>query len=184
MGINQFGAGILVKPDKHPQVLFRLNQGRGMICDVYVSSADADSRLGWENVIFSICEYNGFVYYVIKTKEDAGAKTSDRRRFKRYVVDRHGTLSESGMPEDVIVQVHDISDGGVSFFGQKNLQIYQRDVRLVFDDTIMDQNFHIDVRCNCVRVVDAEIGLLFGCKIVEEYTDVKQYIEARKAYSR
>lgn len=183
IGINDFGEGILVHPDKHPTVLFNLNKGRGMICDVYMTNPDEGERLEWANVFFHICEYNNNIYYVIKTKEDeAKAKPSDRRGSKRYVVDHSGLLLEGGN-EDIPVLIHDISDGGISFYGQKNLQIYQRDVRVKLDDKLLGEEYNLDLICNCVRVVDAEVGLLFGCKIEKPCAGLRDYIDARRKHN-
>lgn len=171
---------ILIKPFTYKGTVLDLTsvQFHDMIYNIYCMDKKTDSRLVWNNVQIETQVYKGETYYVVRPSVSRRFPSlSERRGHKRMILNCSGNVLLGKDDMQMSVQVHDVSDKGVSFIMQKGIEFYGKAIRIEFEDEVRGHSFLLQADCRLVRRQELQDGQeLIGCSIVQTNRDFLAYV--------
>lgn len=152
---------------------------KGVVFNLYANDS-LGRRVCWKNVSVRLQEYKGRTFYaVMPASYHSISVFNDRRQTPRLLVQAEGYLNyKSGYQK---VQMANISDSGVAFYGPEDLPVYMRECVLEFTETIDDSYHNMRIECKPVRIQRTGSLTLYGCKVLGQSHAVMTYLYAKKA---
>ena len=176
---------LLILPFSYKGTTLDLGSGKfkSMTYNLHVADKAENDRKVWRSVIISTVKVNDMFFYAVKLSAMGHIPiSSDRRENKRLVLDVKGSAIVRGSDKSVPVIVHDISDGGLSFFAASGFNPGGKILRITYDDVVQGHGFTLNIECVRVREMDDGAYTLLGCKITNMDKDLLAYVCLRKSY--
>lgn len=149
------------------------------VYNLYTNDSEG-KRIGWHNVTVKSINYKNHSYSGIFTKGfNQNSTISDRRDNDRIRLDSIKGKVETNDGNVYDVEIHDISDHGLAFIGDKNNYLNKR-ITVHIDDVINNEHRQINVDCTCVRYVGEEGKALYGCNIGDVPRPFLMYLSDKK----
>lgn len=170
---------ILIKPFTYKGTVLDLTsvQFHDMIYNIYCVDKLANNRLVWHNVQIETQVYKKETYYVVRPSVARRFPSlSERREHKRMMLNRSGSVLLGKDGPAIAINVHDVSDNGISFIAQAGMEFPGKGMRIEFQDEIRGHNFQLQVDCRMVRRQERDGQELVGCRIVQTNRDFLAYI--------
>jgi len=177
VGTN-LGTAVLVKPYVYNDQVVDFTNGSpsSMSFSLHCIDPHTGGRVVWKNLSVNVVNFKGINYYAIDAKAFGKiAASSERREDVRVNVHTPG----SAMMEDgrrFSVSVLDVSDSGISFFGNGQRVTIGDVVEVNFADNANDSDFSLAVKARIVRAEAGEGGILYAGKTLETDNKLLAYL--------
>lgn len=170
--------GVYVTPYLHEgsPLELTINMNSGVICNIFGDEPENGKRVSWRNVDLSTVSRKGSVLYYLKTSSFNSVAHLDERRVEdRVVILRDATLIDNTAQKSIPIRIHDISDGGISFYSPANNQPQTSSFTVTFSDMVNEQRFNLNIKCKTVRTKKMPGTVFYGCRITEENNNFLLY---------
>lgn len=158
------------------ELQLNINEGSGVICNVFVDDPKTGQRKSWRNVELTTENRHDGIFYCIKTRGfNNVAKLDDRRYNERVVIDVDGIATDVQNEINTDITVHDVSGVGVSFYAPKSYSPKSQQLLVRFTDKVGDKTFSLNVECSITRTSVEEYRTTVGCRLVGENRDYQIY---------
>lgn len=155
---------------------------KGILINLYVNDHDG-RRYFWPSVNLKVVKRQGKSYYEITTSTyKQFAKQSDRRDKDRVRLDLPCTFRVYNEDNQYKGIVHDLSQSGLAFCFDKNMNIDGKLVVVDFSDYVNGHEFTHSFKVRKVRTADESGQTLYGCRIVEASKDALMYLYLKDLY--
>ena len=155
---------------------------KGIVINVYVNNHHG-RRYFWPDVSLKVTKRGNETYYLIQTSTYKETAREDERRSKdRILIEQSCNLSIYGEDGYYTGVVHDVSQVGISFYCDSEIEIGGRLVVVEFSDSVGDHDFTLQLKVRKVRIDDTAEKKLYGCRIVEAGRDTMVYLYFKKLY--
>lgn len=177
VGTNE-GTGVLVKPYvyNNTTVDFTLGSPKSMSFCLHCIDSHTGGRVVWKNVAVNLVKFKGVEYYAIDSSSFGSiAASSERREDARVMVKKPGSV----MMEDgrrFSVSVIDVSDSGVSFYGNANRVTIGDRIEVNFADSAHNTDFSLGIVAQIVRAEVVKDGILYAGKVLERDNKLLAYL--------
>ena len=156
----------------------------GMIFHMVYNDPEDKKRLTWKCVSLETREVKQKIYYeVLANTFSSESREENRRNQVRLPIRKPCKieLKDNGFSLDG--EVYDISQGGISFRCDTDLDLVGVNLLVQFSDEVREHSFDLDIPCRCVRrLFDTEKGVNhFGCQIISMDRDILSYIALKTA---
>lgn len=179
--------GLLIEPLQYDDKVldFGIANRKKIIFNLYVVEPNSNIRQVWKAVDLKTVVYKGRVYYTVKTSAfNMNSTPSERRTNNRMQVDVKGVLELGKDQTGISVHVVDVSDSGISFTTDTEVEIDKMPYTLHFTDIVKEETFNLKVKCVWARRVEMDDKILWGCRISEVDRKALTYISLKKALLR
>ena len=155
---------------------------KGIVINVYVNNHHG-RRYFWPDVSLKVTKRGNETYYLIQTSTYKETAREDERRSKdRILIEQSCNLSIYGEDGYYTGVVHDVSQVGISFYCDSEIEIDGRLVVVEFSDSVGDHDFTLQLKVRKVRIDDTAEKKLYGCRIVDAGRDTMIYLYFKKLY--
>ncbi len=182
--VKLYEQGIIIEPVQLKGIYMDLTSPkfRRVIFTLYGYDVKTSRRYAWRGISLEKFEENQKDYYYVYTNTfKSYGQVSERRSDKRLRLGLKGVLTIGFDSNKKVVVVNDISVRGVSFISKECLDTDGNMITLVFQDTIRDGFYQIDLGCECVRKQDYGGNYLYGCRFLKINRQALNYICLKKA---
>lgn len=182
--IQVTGNGVKLEPYLHngSVVDFSLAIHADIKFNLHCVDETTQTRKMFKNVRITTEAFDGFKYYMVTVRKmDSIAFSSERRGNVRMPLQGTGYVTfiplGDTVPTTYNVELYDVSEKGVSFYLNANLDISNTKVRVGFTDLVLDKTYDINMNCTIVRIVDKEDNKKFyGCRLDDLTKDILMYL--------
>lgn len=155
---------------------------KGIVINVYVNNHNG-RRYFWPDVSLKVVKKGKRSYYHLTTSAyKVFAKESERRVKDRIMLDQKCTVNVHGEDDYYHGIVRDISQVGLAFYCDRELDIDGKLVRIEFEDSVGGHDFKLEFKVRKVRTDDSGQSTLYGCRIVEASRDAMAYLYLKSLY--
>ncbi len=176
-------SGILLRPYivKNQEITVNREMAKSFIFNIYAIDEETRHRICWKQVDVMSVLFDGEHYYACRVKSFLrDSKESDRRAEDRMTLGISGTCVDPTTKKRANIWIKDISERGIGFLAEKDVEFEKINQRVVFTDSIRDEDFEFSFGVKIVRSVEEDGKMLYGCKIVEMPKNISLYIFMRK----
>ena len=181
--IGNIDGKLLLKPYVYNGVVVKMmsEDNQDMSINLHCIDDEGNRKVFNEVNISSQTYKDEIIYEVSADSYNSFAQSSERRSYKRTVIDYPGRLiTEKGnMLKEVTIK--DISDGGISFMISSDYKIDQKKVVLTWEDKIQGKQFNIRVHGMVSRHEKDGDNTVYGCEIMEPDRDLLMYILLKRS---
>lgn len=145
-------------------------------------------RICWKSLKLNNRKKNGEEYYHLSVDafhrhggadEHRGEKRISMEQFPATI---HIISSQDDASHEVVIK--DISNKGIAFIADSELDIVRATIDLSFADSLRGHQFKLNGRYLCVRTVPMEDGkYLYGCSLMKGNNDLLTYIYLKRLIS-
>ncbi len=156
------------------------NQLKGRSYNIY-GLDDRKNRYVWKGVNIDCRKTDRHMYYVLTASAyNRDGKISDRRVYSRIPVGMIGNIQIPEIKKIFAADIYDISNSGIAFVSDANLDIIGSVVEVEFEDEIRGHTFTVSVNGKVTRKTEKGDQLLYGCKLLTEDKIVANYVYIKK----
>ncbi len=170
--------GLYVEPFIHGGSMISFNVP-GITLDVSAVQ-EGEYPFFWRNVHIERRDYDGKPYHFIKA-DGEGVKFNRRKAF-RVFVGEPATLNKVPELNANSVRVKDISATGVAVLGDADLCKRGDMIIVRYSDNVLKSQ--IDVSARVVRILETEVGTLYGASFTKLYPLVEKYVAQKQLKNR
>lgn len=152
-----------------------VNYNPNVICNILGEDLYARKRVAWKNVKLETVKHDGRILYKISTMLFNRDSQSGERRFHERMLDEISGVVEDINGHEQVINIHDVSDNGISFYAAAGVDINHDRFPLHFEDKINNESFSFKLICKIVRVKTDINGLFFGCEVLDPPHDYLLY---------
>lgn len=155
---------------------------RGIVINVYVDNHNG-KRYFWPDVSLKVVKKDNKSYYEISTSAfKLYAKEGERRVKDRLLLNKLCTINFYGEDDVYSGTVKDISQVGVGFYCDQDIDVEGKLIEIEFDDTVGEHDFKLRVKARKVRIDDSGEKTLYGCRLVDASDDALPYMYLKSIY--
>lgn len=145
-------------------------------------------RICWKSLKLSHRKKNGEEYYHLSVNNfQRYGRTDEHRGEKRVSMEQFPATIHIISPqidESYEVLIKDISNEGIAFIADSELDIVRGVIDLSFEDSLRGHQFRLNGRYRCLRIVPMEDGTyLYGCNLMKGNNDLLSYIYLKRLLS-
>ncbi len=178
------GGGVYIKTYEYGGhvVDFGAPSFKGIVINVYVNNHNG-KRYFWPDVSLKVVNKGNKSYYHLTTSAyKIFARESERRVKDRLLLEQNCMINLHGEDDYYHGIVRDISQVGLAFYCDRELDIDGKLVRIEFDDTVGGHEFKLEFKVRKVRTDDSGQSRLYGCRIAEASRDAMAYLYLKSLY--
>ncbi|MCR5467977.1 MAG: PilZ domain-containing protein [Lachnospiraceae bacterium] len=144
--------------------------------NLYAFTGNGHERIVWKNINIELRKAKENYYYVLSVSVYARESLeANRRENDRVAVLVEGTLITT-YGEAYSVVLKDISNSGIGFYMQENLDLVAQPFEISFSDETRGIKYDIKVKCLGARRVEMDGRYLVGCRITSGPKNLLYYI--------
>lgn len=176
--------GALLAPLQYEGEALQLksNRYKNITFNMYSIDHETKTRVSWKNITIDTVTIYEKCYYLVKISGFRQlAINSERRQKKRIPLKCSAMVYPQNGNGRIMVQMNDISDGGLSFILPKEAKVkLDGHMTVMFEDQIRGHHFSMAIDCAFVHRKSKDDTYIYGCSFGKIEKNVLAYVCLKK----